>query len=52
MTALNFLVSKFLFKRKRIAFLASTLYIFYPFAQVLDRMALMDSMVGAFSIWA
>ena len=38
-----------LFKNKRIAFLASTLYIFYPFAQVLDRMALMDSMVGAFS---
>jgi len=41
-----------LFKNKRIAFLTSTLYVFYPFAQVLDRMALYDSMVGAFAVWA
>lgn len=47
-----FLLSYELFKNKTIAFLTSTLYIFYPFAQVLDRMALYDSMVGAFYVWA
>ena len=41
-----------LFKNKRIAFFSSILYIFYPFAQVLDRMALYDSMVGTFFVWA
>ncbi|HZJ18563.1 MAG TPA: glycosyltransferase family 39 protein [Patescibacteria group bacterium] len=41
-----------LFKNKKISFLATILYVFYPFAQVYDRMALMDSMVGAFSVWA
>jgi len=40
-----------LFKNKTIAFLTSTLYIFYPFAQVLDRMALYDSMVATFYVW-
>lgn len=41
-----------LFKSKKAAFLSSVLYVFYPFAQVLDRMALYDSMVGAFFVWA
>ncbi len=41
-----------LFRKKTIALFSSILYIFYPFAQVLDRMALMDSMVGTFSVWA
>jgi 4-amino-4-deoxy-L-arabinose transferase-like glycosyltransferase len=41
-----------LFKNKTVAFLTSTLYIFYPFAQVLDRMALYDSMVATFFVWA
>lgn len=41
-----------LFKSRRAAFLSSALYVFYPFAQVLDRMALYDSMVGTFFIWA
>jgi 4-amino-4-deoxy-L-arabinose transferase-like glycosyltransferase len=41
-----------LFKNKTIAFLTSTLYVFFPFAQVLDRMALYDSMVATFYIWA
>lgn len=41
-----------LFKSKKAAFLSSVLYVFYPFAQVLDRMALYDSMVGAFFAWA
>jgi len=45
-------VSNELFKNKKNAFLTALIYIFYPFAQVYDRMALMDSMVATFSIWA
>lgn len=41
-----------LFKSKKVAYFSSILYIFYPLAQVLDRMALMDSMVATFSVWA
>lgn len=41
-----------LFKNKITSFLVSILYVFYPFAQVLDRMALYDSMVATFSVWA
>src|ERR1035437_1065413 len=47
-----FFLSYELFKNKTIAFLTSTLYVFYPFAQVLDRMAIYDSMVAAFYVWA
>jgi len=41
-----------LFKSKRTAFLVAAIYIVYPFAQVLDRMALYDSMVATFYVWA
>jgi 4-amino-4-deoxy-L-arabinose transferase-like glycosyltransferase len=41
-----------LFKNRWIAFLTALLFVFYPFAQVYDRMALYDSMVGMFAIWA
>ncbi len=41
-----------LFKNKKAAYLASFLYVFYPFAQINDRMALMDSMVATFSVLA
>src|ERR1035437_3935605 len=41
-----------LFKNKRTAFLVAALYIVYPFAQVLDRMAIYDSMVATFYVWA
>lgn len=47
-----FLLTLELFKNKTTAFLTSVLYVFYPFAQVYDRMALMDGMVGTFSVWA
>lgn len=47
-----FLLSLELFKNKKISYLTTILYVFYPFAEVYDRMALMDSMVGTFSIWA
>ncbi len=41
-----------LFKNKKIAFLTSIIYVFLPFAQINDRMALMDSMVATFSVWS
>jgi 4-amino-4-deoxy-L-arabinose transferase-like glycosyltransferase len=41
-----------LFRNKHVSFLTSFLYVCYPFAQVYDRMALYDSMVGSFYIWA
>jgi 4-amino-4-deoxy-L-arabinose transferase-like glycosyltransferase len=47
-----FALSYELFKNKMTAFLTSALYVFYPFAQVLDRMALYDSMVATFYVWA
>ena len=47
-----FVLSYELFKNKVIAFLTAVLYVFYPFAQVLDRMALYDSMVATFSVWS
>lgn len=41
-----------LFKNKKVALYTSLFYIFFPFAIVYDRMALYDSMVAAFYIWA
>ncbi|MDO8582915.1 MAG: glycosyltransferase family 39 protein, partial [bacterium] len=41
-----------LFKNKKAAFATAIIYVCYPFAQVLDRMALYDSMVGAFYVWS
>lgn len=41
-----------LFKSTKVAFLTSFLYVVYPFAIVLDRMAIYDSMVAAFFVWA
>lgn len=41
-----------LFKNKKIAYLSALLYVCYPFAQVYDRMALQDSMVATFYVWA
>jgi hypothetical protein len=41
-----------LFKNKKAAFITTIIYVSYPFAQVLDRMGLYDSMVGTFYVWA
>ena len=41
-----------LFKNKFASFLSPLLYIFYPFAVVYDRLALYDSMVSMFAVWA
>jgi 4-amino-4-deoxy-L-arabinose transferase-like glycosyltransferase len=47
-----FFVAKELFQSRRIGFVASFLYILYPFALVYDRMALYDSLVATSIIWA
>ena len=41
-----------LFRSKRVGFMASVLFLVYPFALVYDRMALYDSLVTAVSIWS
>jgi 4-amino-4-deoxy-L-arabinose transferase-like glycosyltransferase len=40
------------FKNQKIGFLASLIYVLYPFSLVYDRMALYDSLVAMFIIWA
>lgn len=45
------LLSYELFKNKIVSFLSGLIYIVFPFAQVYDRMALMDGMVGTFAVW-
>lgn len=40
-----------LFKNRTISLIAGFAYVIYPFAQVYDRMALMDGMVGTFAVW-
>jgi 4-amino-4-deoxy-L-arabinose transferase-like glycosyltransferase len=44
--------SYILFKRKAAFIIGMLLYIFYPFALIHDRMALMDSTVSLFAIWS
>ncbi len=41
-----------LFKKKKIAFFASLIYVCYPFATVADRMALYDSLAGFLTLIA
>lgn len=41
-----------LFRSKRIGFIASFLYILFPFGLVYDRIGLYDSLVGALAIWS
>ena len=47
-----FFLTKELFRSKKIAIVASFLYLLYPFALVYDRIALYDSLVAAFIIWS
>ncbi|MBA3723328.1 MAG: glycosyltransferase family 39 protein [Candidatus Levybacteria bacterium] len=46
------MVSYVLFKKLNVALLTMLLYLASPFAQVMDRMALYDSMVAMFFIWS
>jgi len=47
-----YLLSRELFASKKIAIIAGLIYIAYPFSLVYDRMALYDSMLAMFAIWA
>ena len=40
-----------LFKNRKLGLICSFLYLIFPFALVYDRMALYDSLVGAFAVW-
>ena len=46
-----FYLGKELFKSSKIGYISSFLYIIFPFSLVYDRMALYDSLVGAFAVW-
>lgn len=41
-----------IFKSNKIGLISSTLYVIFPMALVYDRIALYDSLVGAFAVWA
>lgn len=47
-----FFLGRELFGSSRLGLLSASLYLFYPFALVYDRMMLMDGMVGLFAVWA
>lgn len=47
-----YLLGKEIFKNKLYGWAASLLYVVYPYSLVYDRMALYDSMVAMFAIWA
>lgn len=47
-----YIVTLELFKKRSIAVISVVLYLFYPMAQVHDRMALYDSLVTTFAVWA
>lgn len=47
-----FLLTKELFKKRIIAFIAVIIYILFPFALVYDRIALYDSLMAAIMVWA
>ena len=46
-----FLLTSYLFKSKKLAFIASLIYAISPFSLFFDRMALVDSMLTMFGIW-
>lgn len=41
-----------IFKSNRIGLISSALYVIYPMSLVYDKMALYDSLVGMFTVWA
>lgn len=47
-----FFLSNEVFKNKKLALFTSFIYVIYPFSLVYDRMALYDSLVAMFIIWA
>ncbi len=47
-----YFLGKEIFKSSKIGFISSALYVIFPMALVYDRMALYDSLVGTFAVWA
>ncbi len=47
-----FFLGKEIFKNKWVGIVSSFLYFIFPMALVYDRMALYDSLVGAFAVWS
>lgn len=47
-----FFLGKELFRNKWVGILSSTIYVLFPMALLYDRMALYESMVGAFTLWS
>lgn len=47
-----YFLGKELFKSNKIGLISSALYVFFPMSLVYDRMALYDSLVGTFAVWA
>lgn len=46
-----FFLGREVFKNKWVGIISSLIYVLYPMSLVYDRMALYDSLVGAFAIW-
>ncbi len=46
-----YFLTREIFKNRKIALIASTIFVIYPFALVYDRMALYDSLVAMFAVW-
>ncbi|MBP6882413.1 MAG: glycosyltransferase family 39 protein [Candidatus Levybacteria bacterium] len=47
-----FFLGKDVFKNRWIGILSAGLYVIFPFSLVYDRLALYDSLVGTFAVWA
>jgi len=47
-----FLLSKELFKSRWVGIISVLLYVLYPFALLLNRMAIYESLIGMFTIWS
>jgi len=47
-----YFLGKEIFKSNKIGLISSALYVVFPMALVYDRMALYDSLVGTFAVWA
>lgn len=47
-----FFLGREVFKSRWVGLVSSALYLIFPFALVYDRMALMDCLVGTFTVWS
>lgn len=47
-----FLLSKELFRNRWVSIISVLLYAFYPFALILNRMAIYESLIGMFAVWS